>query len=261
MSWDNFLQGTYLFLQDEKLQLGVDYRFYDALYFDHDGFNTIFHRGGGILASRQGPLYLAFQPNFQATSVDSGRDLQKMMGEFPFTLRYFFNETFDTEFYYHFQINDYDNVLTPDFSIPNSFLRDSLAHGFGLVPTLYFLQKRGFVNLGFEFNYEDARNPYDLLGPKFFGTVGFPLPLEFSGEIFASYFLKYYFHDDLPDLAFVPNGITREDQMISAGARLRRVVWGPIWASVGYEFLYNNSNEAFFEYEKHLPTIYFGVTL
>lgn len=72
---------------------------------------------------------------------------------------------------------------------------------------------------------------------------------------------KFYFHDYLADVGFTPNGINRRDDVIEAGATLKKNIWQALWIQGGYTFLNNNSNEFVFDTKNHMAMCFVGFDL
>jgi tetratricopeptide (TPR) repeat protein len=258
-AWDAMVRGVLYPVRLDRFLLGMEYTYFNAFYHEHTGFSFMAHRAGLILKSDWDRLSLLFRPNFSATFVDKGQDRYQILGQFPLTTRFKWSDVAAAEFTYRFELENFNPVGNATFAIPNADLRDNWAMFSGLSQFLYFLEGRGSLNLGFEWAYENATNPFDLYGPKFFGTLGLPLPLEFLFEIYGSYAIKFYFNDQYADIGYVPNFNKRRDDVITVGTRIKRQIYGPVWGSAAYEYLNNDSNEIALNYQKHMTNFYLGV--
>lgn len=257
-AWDAYVHAAVYPVRQEHFLLGAEYSFFNALYFSHDDFSFTWHRAGLIMIPKFGAISLPFRPNFTATFVDHGGDFYQMAGNFPVAVRADYGIG-ATELSYRFKIEKFDNVNTADFSIFNAFLRDNRSHYVGLDQYFKFFEQRIQMNVGGFLAFENARTPYDVRGPEVHGRLALLLPLGFLADGSVSHYWKFYYNDLKPDVGFTPNFIAREDKVLTVSASLKHAIWGPLWASAGYEYLLNNSNEAVFHYQKHTVTAYLGV--
>lgn len=270
MAVDLNLRGDYYPIYTPNTRLGIEYTFYQSLYFEHSDFSTQGHFPRIIFQQVLGdlPAYITFSPFYRYYAVEHGTNYFSQAFLLPLSLTIIEGGIAKTEVYYMFKREWFDDAYTEDFIVRNSFLRENYANIAGVAQTFYFMEKRGFVKIGADIRVEDADNPYDQVAPRVYGHVRIPITPSTRFDLKGSFESEMHTNDHRHNklTLFFPNSfrlnnIKRRDDVTIIKTGFTQQIFGPLSGSLEYMLIVNDSNEVLFNYTRHQAIFTLAVDL
>jgi tetratricopeptide (TPR) repeat protein len=242
------LEGGYKFLDRKPFEGEITYNFYQSVYFESDGqdtsqINTHSHDlglSGGVDLDKW-DIGLDYDYSFMLLGGDSflqTHSISPSVGFLPLPILY---------------INLSYILEIKDFLQEEDEPRDGLNNSGGFDVFLFFMEHKGYVQLGYRLEGEDTSgDEFDYLGHIATCAVQVPLPFQSKVRFMYRYRFKDYLH-------ITPTiGEEREDNRHTFNVVVTKEIFDYFELKVDYEHIRSDSNLPSVDY--HENVIYMGVS-
>ncbi|MFT4572312.1 MAG: Tfp pilus assembly protein PilF [Hyphomicrobiaceae bacterium] len=233
--------GSYAIHADENFQVSVSYDVVQSLHADLSEFDLQTHRLGAQVAHFRGPITLGLNGTWGYSFLDTESFLSE--GALMPWLRVAEGEFGHAELYYRLRNRDY--ILDP-FAAP----RDSFNHTAGARQFFYLDGSDRYVSLGYRWDHDDADNAvgkrFNYDGHQFEAGVGWRFAGEITADAIYAYKLEDYSH---------PDALGRDDDEQTVVVRAEKRLGRLLWATASYVTRLNDSNQAAFDYDRHIGSV------
>ena len=238
--------GAYKVLQTKKYELEAGYDFSQSLYDDLSAFDLQSHifSLNGSYEFKGLDLGLLSMYNRTSLGADDFLEIYSISPSVGFSV----TDTWYAQANYSYKNTNY-------FDIPD---RDAQTHGFGFNNFLFFLEGKGMVLLGYQFeNHITTGAQFEYLGHFFNSKVQFPLPyLNTKTRVSLSY--DYFFKDYKHITTSI--GEKRDDFRNTIGLGIHQPIYKNLNAKLNYQYINAISNFAAVDFQENIVNLLIGLS-
>lgn len=235
--------GRYRVWDDDSVQVGLGYDFYQSIHFDLTDFDLQGHRARLDLVMPRGRFRAGVTGLYDFYALDYRSYFQEGSG-IPW-LAFFFDETNATQIYYALRGRDY-------FRDPFEPYLDSINNAVGVRQLIGIGGTDRILRVGYRF---DDNNPpskdgddFQFQGHQLDVELALPVPHLVDAELGYAFRLEDYESGNSRS----PDGFRRHDHSHQFAVRLEREVFSHWFATFAYVGALHGSNLPEFEYDRHV---------
>ena len=233
--------GWYVPWQTKHAELSVGYDFFQSLHFRLTDFNLQDHRPSIQLTAKSGIFQVGVAARYDYYLLKTDSFLQEASA-----LPWLRIQEWDlgfTEIFYRMRRRDF---LQQAFKIRNAF-----NHSAGIRQVVYVKTPDRYLSVGYRYDSEEpiSNSPesqqfaYD--GNEIDAGIGWPLLYGFSGEA------SYAYHHEV----YAPPSNGRSDDEHQFVVAFSRNLMHNVGLTLAYFGTINNSNDQFFDYDRHIGSV------